>query len=223
MFPWHGGVAPDGQQCGVIVDFDEWVARTFDPDAEDIWGLTPAIEVEYLTRLLADVTGPLEAVTDDEIGIGLWSIADSGGAATMLALGDTSVPLEERLACLDLVRNLYDELFAPRCSATLGHLSEDGGRLNLTCYMLWDIAAYGGDLGTAEGERIEETAIGVMEHALSMPHPACQESGLHGLGHRVARLPERVEPVIDRWLRAEAAADERLVAYAHAARTGCIQ
>ncbi|HET9773114.1 MAG TPA: hypothetical protein VFS16_19630, partial [Acidimicrobiia bacterium] len=63
----------------------------------------------------------------------------------------------------------------------------------------------------------------VLEDVLAIEHAACQESAIHGLGHRIGRHPERAPAVLDRWLAADRARDPRLRNYAAAARTGCIQ
>ena len=47
-------------------------------------------------------------------------------------------------------------------------------------------------------------------------------SDLH-LGHRVSRHPEAAPRLLDRWLGGGLARDDRLLDYARAARTGCIQ
>jgi hypothetical protein len=70
--------------------------------------------------LFSDPVGALEGLTDEEIGIGLWSVLDSGGAATTLALNDAALPLDARIACVHLIRNLYRDLFVPRCVCASG-------------------------------------------------------------------------------------------------------
>lgn len=204
------------------IGFDDWVVAVFDSEVEDPWP-PPAQDLAHLTRLLADPVPALEGLTDEEIGIGLWSVLDSGGAGTALALGDVGLPLAERVACVRLVPNLYRELFVPRCEERLGHLSEQGGRLEMICYMFWDVAAFGGAPGSREGNLLEDAVLDVLDDILRMDHAACQESGIHGLGHRVLRHPERAPAILDRWLHAGTVRDERLRAYARSARGGCIQ
>jgi hypothetical protein len=64
----------------VEVPFADWVVGVFDPTVEDPWP-PPAQELEYLTRLFSDPLGVLDGLSDEEIGAGLWSVLDSGGAA----------------------------------------------------------------------------------------------------------------------------------------------
>jgi hypothetical protein len=206
----------------VAVAFEDWVVGVFDPTVEDPW--PPAgQELEYLTRLFSDPIGTLEGLSDEEIGVGLWSVLDSGGAGTALALNDATLPLETRIACVNQIRHVYRELFVPRCAERLGHLSEQDGRLEMICYMFWDVAVFGGPPGDREGNLFEDAVLDVLEDTLYIEHAACQESAVHGLGHRVSRHPERAPAVLDRWLRTGPIRDPRLRPYAEAARTGCIQ
>jgi hypothetical protein len=206
----------------VEVPFEEWVVGVFDPTVEDPW---PPVdqELDYLTRLFSDPVGVLEGLSDEEIGVGLWSVLDSGGAGTALALNDAALPLDARIACVHKIRNLYRELFVPRCAERLGHLSEQGGRLEMICYMFWDVAVFGGPPGEREGNLFEDAVLDVLEDTLYLEHAACQESAIHGLGHRVVRHPERAPAILDRWIRSGPLRDRRLRTYAEAARTGCIQ
>jgi hypothetical protein len=204
------------------MDFEDWVVAVFDESVEDPF--PPLAEaLAHLTRLLADPVAALEGLTDEEIGIGLWSILDSGGTGTVLALNEEALPLDERIACVRLMPGLYRELFVPRCEERLGHLSEQGGRLEMICYMFWDVAAFGGPPGTREGNLLEDAVLDVLEDVIRLPHAACQESAIHGLGHRVGRHPERAPAVLERWLRLDLARDPRLVDYARYACSGCIQ
>lgn len=203
------------------VPFEDWVLAVFDPELEDPWP-PPAQDLAHLRRLLSDPVGALEGFTDEEIGVGLWSVLDSGGAGTSMVINDVTLPLDERIACVHEIRTLYRTVFVPRCRERLGHLSEQEGRLEMACYMFWDIAAFGGAPGTRDGNLLEDAVLDVLEDALALPHAACQESAIHGLGHRLARHPERVPPILDRWLRRGEARDQRLRDYAAAARGGCI-
>jgi hypothetical protein len=206
----------------VEVPFEDWVVGVFDPSVEDPWP-PPAQGLDYLTRLFSDPLGGLEGLSDEEIGVGLWSVLDSGGAGTALALDDPSLPLEARVACVRQIPTLYRSLFRPRCRERLGHLSEQDGRLEMICYMFWDVACFGGQPGEREGNLFEDAVLDVLEDTLHLDHAACQESAIHGLGHRVTRHPDRAPAVLDRWLRTGHARDPRLRPYAESARSGCIQ
>ena len=202
--------------------FDDWVVAVFDPEVEDPWP-PPAQDLAHLTRLFADPVAALEGLTDDEVGIGLWSVLDSGGAGTALAVNDGALPLADRIGCIRLIPDLYRAVFEPRCSERLGHLGEQGNRLEMICYMFWDVAVIGGPPDDREGNLLEDAVLDVLHDLLHIPHAACQESAIHGLGHRVGRHPERAPLLLERWLQRGTVRDERLRTYAAAARTGCIQ
>lgn len=204
------------------IPFDEWVVAVFDPAVDDPWPPSWQ-ELEHLSRLFRDPVTALAALSDEEIGVGLWSVLDSGGAGTVMCLNDAALALDDRISCIRSIPVVYHELFVPRCAERLGHRSEQGGRLEMACYMFWDVAAFGGPPGVREGNLLEDAVLDVLEDVLRIGHAACQESAIHGLGHRVQRHPERVPAILDRWLRAGAARDERLRDYAAAARSGCIQ
>jgi hypothetical protein len=146
------------------VPFEDWVVAVFDPTVEDPWP-PPVQDLAHLTQLFADPVGVLEGLSDEEIGVGLWSVLDSGGAGTALALNDPTLPLDA----------------------------------------------------------FEDAVLDVLEDVLAIEHAACQESPIHGLGHRIGRHPERAPAILDRWLAAGRERDPRLRTYAAAARTGCIQ
>lgn len=145
----------------------------------------------YLTRLPSDPIGTLEGLSEEEIGVGLWSVLDSGRPGTALAVNDATRSLDARIACVHQIRTLYEELFVPRCAERLGHLSEQRGRLEMICYMFWDVAVFGGPPGEREGDLFEDSVLDVLGDTLYLEHAACQESAVHGLGHRMSRHPQR--------------------------------
>jgi hypothetical protein len=85
------------------------------------------------------------------------------------------------------------------------------------------VACFGGPPGEREGNLLEDAVLDVLEDTLAIPHAACQEGAIHGLGHRIGRHPARAPAILDRWLRTGPARDVRLRSYAEAAKTGCIQ
>jgi hypothetical protein len=203
------------------VSFDDWILALFHPDAEDPM-LPPDCALDYLDRLFGDPVEALDGFTDEEIGVGLWSLLDSGGAATAMVLGDERVPVSARASSVWRIHTVYEELFVARCGERLGHCSEQDGRLEMVCYMFWDIAAFGGRAGDHDGEILEDEILGVLTGVLQLEHAACQESAVHGLGHRLTRHPERVPAILEHWLATGSVRDERLGPYARAAVTGCI-
>jgi hypothetical protein len=77
--------------------------------------------------------------------------------------------------------------------------------------------------GTPNNVRIEATCLSVMERSLRVPHVACQESALHGLGHWHDYYPVEVEKIIDAYVYLPESKRRGLRQYALSARTGLIQ
>ena len=61
-----------------------------------------------------------------------------------------------------------------------------------------------------------------MEHILGLGSLACQESALHGLGHWQRQDASEVARIIDAFVLSQTELDPRLLAYANAARCGCV-
>ena len=71
-------------------------------------------------------------------------------------------------------------------------------------------------------QRLSDTALTTMEHILGLGSLACQESALHGLGHRQHQQASEVARIIDAFVLSQTELDPRLLAYANAARRGCV-
>ena len=94
------------------------------------------------------------------------------------------VPTKERIHCAEAVGSLFGQLFAPRCSPHLSHLSETStGPLNYVCYMWWDEFPSIASAGDSDLPMLHDAALRTMERILLLSSLACQESALHGLGH----------------------------------------
>jgi hypothetical protein len=72
-----------------------------------------------------------------------------------------------------------------------------------------------------DSDALEDACLSVMERTLYLPHPACQESALHGLGHWQDDYPDRVEATIESYLESEPAPELR--EYAALAREGRVR
>ena len=70
--------------------------------------------------------------------------------------------------------------------------------------------------------RLCGTALATMEHILGLGLLACQESALHGLGHWQRQHASEVVRIIDAFVLSQTELDPRLLAYANAARCGCV-
>jgi hypothetical protein len=194
----------------------------FDPDS-DWWDPEPAQALAYLTRLFEDPEPALAWFSDDQIAQGLTylvSCSTSGDNGWFYA---TTVPIEQRVRCVEAVGAVFARLFAPRCTAHLSHLSEAGaGTLNVVCYMWWDDFPCLALPDDPHRSVLHDAALRTMEQILTLRSLAGQESALHGLGHWQRQHADPVVKIIDRFLDAHPALDPRLAAYARSARCGCV-
>ncbi len=188
--------------------FHAWVAHCFEHPVSDPawhfdadspeWSAPSALTLAHLTRFFASPSAVPAPYRDAQINQGLWYIADA------FSPFDGALPSVDRVACVSAMVGLYDELFVRRCAPTLGHASVDSGSespLNSACYMWWDILRVAPLLRDPLRAAIDEAAVTVMEHALTLESIACQESALHGPGHWASVYPERVRAAVDAFLK----------------------
>jgi hypothetical protein len=69
---------------------------------------------------------------------------------------------------------------------------------------------------------LHDAALSAMGDILRLDSIACQESALHGLGHRNQLAGARVAEIVDAFLARSANARPELLAYARAAGLGCV-
>lgn len=216
------------------LSFDEWIVHVFDHEAggpQWYFGVDaeyrqapPAVTVAYLTHLFEDPVPHVGGYSDAQLNQGFWYIASNGASDYMFALLDEQVPLEARQRCIRSFVQLFEKLFAVKCSAHLSHLDEQGANpLNTACYMWWDIMPLVGQPDVATQRRIDEECLRAMERVLSLDSVACQESSLHGLGHWQHHYPQRVEKAIDAFVAARPKLRPELLSYAKNARRGYVQ
>ena len=202
--------------------FDDWVRAWFDhPESwdwleeYDLPELEPNDTLAYATRLFLNVGVVLAPYSDTQIGNSLWAFINEMGSP-LYVLQDTEQPVAARRACLRSIYRVYKEIFAVRCTEALGSHSEESGKLNTVCYMWWDIFP----LYNGARPELDATTLTVMERTLALPHMACQESSLHGLGHWQRADSARVQGIIDAFLATKKVRRPELLAYAQAARAG---
>ena len=194
----------------------------FDSDC-DWWDPEPAVAVSYLTRLFEHPGPALHWYSDSQIAQGITYLVSTSASGDSGWLYSTEVPIADRGRCVEAVASLFAQLFVPRCSPHLSHLSEtEAGSLNGVCYMWWDGFPCLALAGDPNLPRMQETALRTMARILGLNSLACQESALHGLGHWQRDHDREVSAIIDCFLDANPDIDTRLVAYANAARCGCV-
>jgi len=196
---------------------DEWF---FDLDG-DWWDPEPQVGIAYLTRLFSNGPEVLERFSDAQIAQGLDGLINTTGVGDQPWMHSPFVPAAERVSAWEAVAIFFADVLAPRCSDTLGHLSEPGAPLNNRTYMWWDgFPGFVRPEDPAQGA-IDNAELACLRSILNLDSAACQEAALHGLGHWVHREP-RCEPIIAEYIATGRLARPELLNYAKAARTGCI-
>ncbi|MBB6049884.1 hypothetical protein [Armatimonas rosea] len=202
------------------MSFDDWVRAWFDhPDDWDwvcdfpLVELSPDTTLAYTTQLFQNAGALLAAYSDTQVGKGLHALIWEGDSPLTI-LQDTSLPRAECRACLKSIYRVYKEIFAVRCPEVCSARAR--GELSHVCFMWWDIFP----LYYSYHPALNETVLTTLERTLGLPHLACQEAALHGLGHWHYANPARVEGIIDAFLATQKRCRPELVSYARAARAG---
>lgn len=217
--------------------FEQWIAHAFAhevrdrrlawywDDEIDFWAAEPRQATDYLTRLFTNGPDILQPYSNDQIAQGLSYVVDCG-VGMHPDLSDRSVAAAARAALWDAVFLFFREVLMPRVLPVLGHLSEDGcdDPLTMRAYMWWEGFPATSAPGDPDQPMIIAAEIRCLEGVLGLPSVACQEAALHGLGHwagHSAGGPSAVA-IIDSYIASGRIARPELLAYARAARGGCI-
>jgi hypothetical protein len=224
--------------------FDDWFRCLFQRP-EDLWWTKPisfddaymSLEAEYefsgtnaeilelATYTLAHAGTVLATCSDDQVAEGLFLLFNSVNSNIPHQIIDELKDDAQRHAFIASVLPLYRGIFAVRCKPSLGALSEPAGRLNMICYMLWD----GSPLNSLASFKDRTTGryplVEALTAILRIPHDACIESALHGLGHAVfdfrsSAVAQLIPAAIDAFLSQTTGLRPELRAYAEHAKTG---
>ncbi len=226
------------------IGFEEWIRHIFDHEvAKPAWyweddapywncDTFPDRTVEYLNRLFLNSGSLSDCFSPDQIGQGFWYLIGSSCSNYMHSLLDEKVDLRSRLKCVAAINVLFEKCFATVCDERISHIDIRGAKPNLAndiCYMFWDVAPLFAHSklrpkkATPDHVKTEAACLSVMERTLRIPHDACQESALHGLGHWHAYYPVEVEKIIDAYVYLPESRRRGLRQYALSAKAGLIQ
>lgn len=211
-----------------------WIDHLFDhPTAEDIndawyWAEEapawdgPAEEIPLLIAEMGERSGELLArFPDVELDQGFWFLIGSTAPPHFIeTLLDSRVPVPDRVRAIRSFPPLFGQVMAVRCSPHLSHLEDSANPLNSSCYMWWDLIWYHlfQDFDKLT-PAIAAEIVSALRRQLAIPHDACRESALHGIGHWVKTIPQ-VAGLVDEFLAANPGLRPELVGYAQKARTG---
>ena len=214
--------------------FEEWIEFVFarlvtEPawyweDDADEWQGTPERTAELLAETFERSGEVLEPFDDAQVNQGLWMLAgESHGFARCVS--DAAVPWLKRAAVLEGIFTLYRDCLAVRCTNHLSHLdvpaeNPAASPLNAVGYMWGDIFPVAAEPGAPACRERDQLILSVLERTLDLPHDACREAALHGLGHWERAYPERVHDAIDRFIWGNRKIPAALRNYAYAARHG---
>jgi hypothetical protein len=211
----------------------DWIGHVFDHPVTDPawhWALdapsrqdTPEQSAQLMAETFEHSGELLARFSDAQLNQGFWYLISAGCSDFIFALVDPNVPLPMRLRTIRSFVPLFEQVMARRCSPHLSHLDEEGANpLNSACYMWWDILPIYGKPEEPVRREFDTEVLKVLSQLLSIPHDACRESALHGIGHWRIYYP-RLEEIVEKWLRGTPGLRPELVAYAEQAKEGCVQ
>lgn len=219
------------------LSFEDWVEHCFSHEVplhgsawyfdlgSDLWWGSPAETVGHITRLFEDPEPPLAFFSDAQIAQGLDYIINNAAGDLLASIREPSLPIDTRLRCARSIARVYDRLFAPRCTPHLSHLNRGDmpvGSLNTLCYMWWDTVPALATPDDPNHAAMDGAMLDLWRHALGLDSIACQESALHGLGHWTRHDRTAVDAIVDAYLKSRPGLSPELIAYARAAKSGCV-
>jgi hypothetical protein len=211
--------------------FDGWVEAVFDHplltpewywdnDFDEHWdalSLFDSLTVEYLTRLFLG-PGCLKPYSLEQAAQGIWFlIGESSPGRSAHTLLKSTVPLQQRTACVDAMTNFFREFVAP---AAPGAADEQKNPFHIACYMWWDVFPTYGNPNAGEAD-LHRACLNAMAAILTIPSELCQLSALHGLNHWHLHHADKVEVLVDEFLQKTPGLTQRIIKYAAMARSGC--
>lgn len=205
--------------------FDHEVGATpwyFSSSSAPDWRQDPEINAGLVSETFENAERLLSRYSDEQLENGLKYLVDPscGNILAGILERPLSPQADDRLS--RSFASLFKSVFARRCTPCLSSLGEEGAPLNLLCYMWWDLLPWHGDPEVGGFRHRDEGMLSAMETTLSLPHDACREAALHGLGHWQSRYPSRVERAIDSFIRENAGLRPELQRYAQSARAGLV-
>jgi hypothetical protein len=188
-----------------------WIDHVFDPEA-------PETVVAHIAETFEDSGKLLSRFSDEQLDQGFWYLFDQ--RVYMETLVDVAVPLACRRRALRSFVPLFEQVMAVRCSSHLSYLDEKGANpLNGACYMWFDEMLDRFLPERLVQAQLETDLIAVLRAILAIPHDACRESALHGIGHWVRHYPQLAD-MVDQFLSSTPDLRPELIAYAESAKAG---
>ena len=183
------------------------------------WPETPETVVGHIAETFEHSGELLSRFSDEQLNQGFWYLFWKGPPDFMGSLLDEEVPLACRRRALRSFAPLFDQVMVERCSSHLSHLEKATTPLNSACYMWFDEVLDRFNPKRLLKAQLETDLIGTLRVILAVPHDACRESALHGIGHWVRHYPQLAD-MADQLLSGTPGLRPELIAYAEFARVG---
>jgi hypothetical protein len=198
--------------------------RIFELEHETLRDGAPTARRVARLGWLFENAGLFAGAPSPHVGQAVWFLA-SESDGEMRVLCDETVAPTERARVAAQISVLFERLLARVCRPNLSHTqtADEGpsGWANTACYMFWDICPIS-PIGSPSSP-LHASCLEAMEATLAIPHIACQEAALHGLGHWRDAYPQRVDAIIAAFLARSRRLPAELEAYAKHARVGRVQ
>jgi len=202
---------------GFVFDHPVSKLKWYEADNCLVWDDSPEHLVMFIAESFERSGELLQRFSDAQVDQGLWFLLFSD---YMAGFGNSAVPLSLRQRGLESFIPLFEGMMVKRCSPHLSHLGEQGANpLNSSCYMWWDHFRFHGNFNSAHCFDNDPEILNVMRRLLTIPHDACRESALHGLGHW-HNYNSRASGIIEEFLSLSPDLRSELVEYAQNARLG---
>lgn len=211
----------------------DWIAFVFDHRVSEpawhwsidspTWEGDPSESLMLLAETFERSGELLAHFSDGQLNQGFWYLVSSSSSSEfMFQLLDEKVPWPIRLRALRSFFPLFEQIMAVRCSQHLSHINEPGSNpLNAACYMWWDIIPIHGKPEVPARAEFDAELLHLFARLLTIPHDACRESTLHGIGH-LAFDYAQAATIVDAFLERTPDLRPELIKYAKAAKEGMV-
>jgi hypothetical protein len=194
----------------------EWYSSAGASDEE--WPDAPVVIVTHIAETFEHGRELLSRFSDEQLNQGFWFLFGNSKPDFMFALLDEKIPVAIRLRALRSFVPLFEQVMAARCSPHLSYLDEQPANpLNSSCYMWFDELLDRFSPQELERAQLDAELLVTLRRILDIPHDACRESALHGIGHWVGRYPQLADTV-DEFLSNACSLRPELITYAERAR-----
>ena len=197
-----------------------WIDYVFIDQTDKPEWAGPREQIPVLISETFERSGELLAkFSDEQLDQGFWHLLSEGPPQFMGTLANETIPLEPRLRAVRSIATLFEQVMAVRSTSHLSHLDDKGASpLNSACYMWWDLLRL-----VLCSTSLVTQVIATLHRQLVIPHDACRESALHGIGHLRRDSPQyqkQLSGIIDEFLDGTPGLRTELIAYAEQARRG---